>query len=875
MTLWLGDIEEDSVVTLPFSTHEAAGGNVAPSSALEIADIRVYKWSSATQRSSTAGMTMTSPFDSLTGVHMVEIDTSDNTDAGFWAAGNLYHILLAPDETVDGQTLTGVHLASFGIVYGAAAKQNTNIALILSRIGTPSNLGSGATVAGNLVDIEAQTDGIGAAGAGLTALGDARLANLDATITSRHASGAAVAKSPATIAAGDIATDAITAAAVKADAVSKIQAGLSTYAGGDTAGTTTLLSRLTATRAGYLDNLSAGAVALASSMSTLLSRIVGTLAAGTHEAQSGDAYARLGAAGASLTGIPWNAAWDAEVQSEAQDAITASALATAAELAKVPKSDGTASWNATALAAINAEVDTALNTAIPGSPTANSVNERVATMDGLLLGTVAAGTHNPQSGDAYALIGAAGAGLTALASQTSVNDLPTNTELATALGTADDAVLAAIADVPTVAEFEARTLPTASYFDPATDTVARVTLVDTTTTNTDMRGTDSAYTGTPPTAATIASQVRTELTTELGRIDATVSSRTKPADTQARVTLVDTTTTNTDMVAAAPTLAQFATVDTGETVAAAGSVAKLAQGAAGGDVTLAASQPNYAPAKAGAQMDLVPAPNATAVLAIQSGLSTFNASDDNVALGIDTILGIKAGLSTLTEQKARDAMKLAPTAGAPAADSIDDQLARIATGGGGLTAQQTADAVYNLAPAGSPAAGSLGAQVEAILEDTNITLPAAISFITGSVAASSSDATAAGAITRRRGDSWSIALTIGAITGYTSLWFTAKRDRDDDDTASVVQIKLNSPSAADGLLYVNGAAQTGAALALGSITVTNAATGEIVIALDETVTATIAPAGISYDVQVLNAGNVTTPDSGTLTITADVTRDVT
>jgi len=36
-------------------------------------------------------------------------------------------------------------------------------------------------------------------------------------------------------------------------------------------------------------------------------------------------------------------------------------LATAAELAKVPKSDGTASWNATALAAINAQADTALS----------------------------------------------------------------------------------------------------------------------------------------------------------------------------------------------------------------------------------------------------------------------------------------------------------------------------------------------------------------------------------------------------------------------------------------------------------------------------------------------------------------------------------
>jgi hypothetical protein len=56
-----------------------------------------------------------------------------------------------------------------------------------TRLGTPSDLGSGATVAANLVDIEGQTDDIGAAGAGLTALGDARLANLDATVSSRLA----------------------------------------------------------------------------------------------------------------------------------------------------------------------------------------------------------------------------------------------------------------------------------------------------------------------------------------------------------------------------------------------------------------------------------------------------------------------------------------------------------------------------------------------------------------------------------------------------------------------------------------------------------------------------------------------------------------
>lgn len=45
---------------------------------------------------------------------------------------------------------------------------DTEIAAIITAIGTPSDLGSGADLASNLVDIESQTDDIGAAGAGLT-----------------------------------------------------------------------------------------------------------------------------------------------------------------------------------------------------------------------------------------------------------------------------------------------------------------------------------------------------------------------------------------------------------------------------------------------------------------------------------------------------------------------------------------------------------------------------------------------------------------------------------------------------------------------------------------------------------------------------------
>jgi hypothetical protein len=97
------------------------------------------------------------------------------------------------------------------------------------------------------------------------------------------------------------------------------------------------------------------------------------------------------------------------------------AAATAAELAKVPKSDGSATWNATALASINAEVDTALNTAIPGSPTSDSINERLKTLDdaytaarGAYLDELAAANIPADIDTLKTGVGTAGDGLTAV-----------------------------------------------------------------------------------------------------------------------------------------------------------------------------------------------------------------------------------------------------------------------------------------------------------------------------------------------------------------------------------------------------------------------------------------------------------------------------
>ena len=97
-----------------------------------------------------------------------------------------------------------------------------------------------------------------------------------------------------------------------------------------------------------------------------------------------------------------------------------------------------------------------------------------------------------QTGDSFARLGAAGAGLTDLGGMSTTMKGQVNAEADTALTDYDP---------PTNAEMEARTLVAASYFDPAVDVVANVTLVDTTTTNTDMRGTDSAALATSLTTA--------------------------------------------------------------------------------------------------------------------------------------------------------------------------------------------------------------------------------------------------------------------------------------------------------------------------------------------------------------------------------------
>ncbi len=110
-----------------------------------------------------------------------------------------------------------------------------------------------------------------------------------------------------------------------------------------------------------------------------------------HTVQTGDSFARLGApAGASVSAdivaLKVDTAATLVDTNEMQGDLTNGGrldLILDAILVDTNSLNGTKIPNTISLANINAEVDTALNTAIPGSPTANSINQRIAAIDDL------------------------------------------------------------------------------------------------------------------------------------------------------------------------------------------------------------------------------------------------------------------------------------------------------------------------------------------------------------------------------------------------------------------------------------------------------------------------------------------------------------
>src|ERR1041385_3805169 len=104
MVPWYGYRPASSTVYLYFSSFAASTGASSATSNFASSDVQIYKDGGTTQRSSSAGITVSTSFDSNTGLQLIVIDLSDNTDAGFYAAGHHYGVAIA-DVTIDSQTV--------------------------------------------------------------------------------------------------------------------------------------------------------------------------------------------------------------------------------------------------------------------------------------------------------------------------------------------------------------------------------------------------------------------------------------------------------------------------------------------------------------------------------------------------------------------------------------------------------------------------------------------------------------------------------------------------------------------------------------------------------------------------------------------------
>jgi len=116
----LGDFATGATVRIPF--HTTSNGVPVTMTGLAVTDIEIYKDGSVTQRSSDSGYALLDTdgidFDGVTGLHGIEVDLSDDTDVGFFAAGSDYWVLLNA-ITVSGSSIT-IIVAIFSIVNRAA-----------------------------------------------------------------------------------------------------------------------------------------------------------------------------------------------------------------------------------------------------------------------------------------------------------------------------------------------------------------------------------------------------------------------------------------------------------------------------------------------------------------------------------------------------------------------------------------------------------------------------------------------------------------------------------------------------------------------------------------------------------------------------------
>ncbi len=110
MSHW-GAVPVSSVLPFQFATYGPTNSESITMTGFALGDIRVYKGTSMTERASSNGIVLLdsdgTDIDGITGIHGFSIDTSDNSDAGFYASGSFYTVVVS-SITVSSQVVSFV-----------------------------------------------------------------------------------------------------------------------------------------------------------------------------------------------------------------------------------------------------------------------------------------------------------------------------------------------------------------------------------------------------------------------------------------------------------------------------------------------------------------------------------------------------------------------------------------------------------------------------------------------------------------------------------------------------------------------------------------------------------------------------------------------
>ncbi|KKN58454.1 hypothetical protein LCGC14_0551860 [marine sediment metagenome] len=172
---YLGDYPVDATAYIYFDSFDANGAS-ASITGLAVTDIEIYKNGSITQRASDAGYTLLDTdgidFDALVGINGFSIDLSNDTDAGFYAAGGEY-VIVVSSVTLESQTVS--------FIAGTFSIERTGGALALLK-GTNSLANIKAETALIVADTnELQTDDVPGLIAALNNITAASIWAVDAT----------------------------------------------------------------------------------------------------------------------------------------------------------------------------------------------------------------------------------------------------------------------------------------------------------------------------------------------------------------------------------------------------------------------------------------------------------------------------------------------------------------------------------------------------------------------------------------------------------------------------------------------------------------------------------------------------------------------